>query len=65
VSYLRDARVGRVRSHLEKLYQSSYRHRRPVTLAIYALIAVAAYALAFLFRFDFAWPARVHRRFSC
>jgi FlaA1/EpsC-like NDP-sugar epimerase len=46
-----------VRSYLERLYQSSYRHRRPVTLAIYAAIAAGAYALAFLFRFDFAWPA--------
>jgi FlaA1/EpsC-like NDP-sugar epimerase len=46
-----------VRSYLERLYQSSYRHRRRITLAIYAAIAAGAYALAFLFRFDFAWPA--------
>ena len=39
------------------VYEAVYPRRRPVVLAVYAALAGAAYAIAYLLRFEFAVPA--------
>ena len=48
--------VRRSPRRLFTLMRFLHRYRRTATSIIYASIAAAAYSLAFLLRFDFAWP---------
>jgi FlaA1/EpsC-like NDP-sugar epimerase len=39
----------------ERVYTAAYSYRRTVAYALYEVIVVCAYAIAFLLRFDFSW----------
>jgi uncharacterized integral membrane protein len=53
-----------VTGRIEVLYRAVHGYRRAVALLIYALITVAAYAFAYLLRFEFAVPTEYAQLFA-